>query len=318
VTPVRRTVLPANARRMDVSGSSILLLFLLTDRAYRIRACLRINVTIPNVTEKRVPYFDVIMDGEYTIDELATASGLSTRNLRSHHARGLLPSPEVRGRVGYYNDEHLARLRLIERMRADGFNLSAIRRLLDSIPQGSATEIADADQAIRTAWVDEEPEELTAPELAVRVRERRVDPKLLQQALDLKVVRPIGGGVYEVPSPTLLRVAEQLVSMGVPVASSLSALGYLDGQSRVIARRFITLFLREVWPNMDDSGQAQELLRRLKPLAVDALAATFRIVMEDETQQASLRVARRRRRKAMATPSASTTRGSSSHHATSR
>lgn len=257
------------------------------------------------------------MESEYTIDELAAAAGLSTRNLRSHHARGLLPSPEVRGRIGYYNGEHLARLRLVERMRADGFNLGAIRRLLDSIPLGSAAEIADADQAIRTAWVDEEPEELTAPELAVRVRERRVDPRLLQQALDLKVVRPIGGGVYEVPSPTLLRVAEQLVSMGIPVASSLAALGYLDGQSRVIARRFITLFLREVWAKMDDSAEAQELLRRLKPLAVDALAATFRIVMEEETQRATARVTRRRRMKATTTPSARTPRGSSSHHAPS-
>ena len=55
---------------------------------------------------------------------------MSVRNIRNHHTRGLLPPPEVRARVGYYNAEHVARLKLILDLQADGFNLAAIERLL--------------------------------------------------------------------------------------------------------------------------------------------------------------------------------------------
>ena len=66
-----------------------------------------------------------------TIEQLAAESGMTVRNIRAHRARGLLPAPEVHERVGYYSSEHLARLRLIQEMQADGFNLRAIERLLE-------------------------------------------------------------------------------------------------------------------------------------------------------------------------------------------
>ncbi len=65
-----------------------------------------------------------------TIDELARETGLTVRNVRSHHARGLLPPPEVRGRTGYYGPEHVERLRLIQRLQGEGMKLSGIKRLL--------------------------------------------------------------------------------------------------------------------------------------------------------------------------------------------
>src|SRR5919204_1487296 len=70
------------------------------------------------------------VEAELTIEQLAATVGMSVRNIRNHHSRGLLPPPEVRARVGYYNDEHVARLRLIQDLQADGFNLAAIERLL--------------------------------------------------------------------------------------------------------------------------------------------------------------------------------------------
>src|ERR1700739_2946111 len=65
-----------------------------------------------------------------TIEQLASEVGMRVRNVRNHHSRGLLPAPEVRARVGYYGPEHVARLRLILDLQADGFNLAAIERLL--------------------------------------------------------------------------------------------------------------------------------------------------------------------------------------------
>src|SRR5579884_2555833 len=45
-----------------------------------------------------------------TIEQLAGEVGMSVRNIRNHHSRGLLAPPEVRARVGYYSPEHVARL----------------------------------------------------------------------------------------------------------------------------------------------------------------------------------------------------------------
>jgi DNA-binding transcriptional MerR regulator len=66
-----------------------------------------------------------------TIEQLAAETGMTVRNIRAHRARGLLPAPQVRERVGYYGPEHVMRLRLITQMQADGFNLRAIQRLLE-------------------------------------------------------------------------------------------------------------------------------------------------------------------------------------------
>src|ERR671932_1402061 len=68
---------------------------------------------------------------QLTIERLAHETGLSVRNLRSHQARGLLPAPEVRGRVGYYGPEHIERVRLIQELQAEGLKLDGIKRLLE-------------------------------------------------------------------------------------------------------------------------------------------------------------------------------------------
>ena len=57
---------------------------------------------------------------------------MTVRNIRAHQTRGLLPPPVVRGRTGYYNEEHVARIELTREMQADGLNLEAIRRVLES------------------------------------------------------------------------------------------------------------------------------------------------------------------------------------------
>src|ERR1700736_3200441 len=77
---------------------------------------------------------------DLTVEQLAAEVGMSVRNIRNHHTRGLLPAPEVRARVGYYGSEHVARLRLILDLQADGFNLAAIERLMNA-SRGSAARL---------------------------------------------------------------------------------------------------------------------------------------------------------------------------------
>ncbi|HET9186211.1 MAG TPA: helix-turn-helix domain-containing protein, partial [Solirubrobacterales bacterium] len=87
-------------------------------------------------------------DGKMTIGELARRTGMTIRNIRAHQTRGLLPPPEVQGRTGYYNEDHVARIELTREMQAEGLNLEAIRRVLES-SEGSSREMVDFARAVR-------------------------------------------------------------------------------------------------------------------------------------------------------------------------
>src|SRR5664279_6187750 len=97
------------------------------------------------------------LDYDLTVEQLAAEVGMSVRNIRNHHTRGLLPSPEVRARVGYYNAEHVARLRLILDLQADGFNLAAIERLLSG-SDGLAERLLGLRKAVTTPFEPEQRE----------------------------------------------------------------------------------------------------------------------------------------------------------------
>jgi len=96
-------------------------------------------------------------DGEMTIRELAERTGMTVRNIRAHQTRGLLPPPVVRGRTGYYNEQHVARIALTREMQADGLNLEAIRRVFET-SDGSAAEMFDFTRALRMPFEDETPD----------------------------------------------------------------------------------------------------------------------------------------------------------------
>src|SRR3954454_2429286 len=100
-------------------------------------------------------------DASMTIDELARRTGMTVRNIRAHQSRGLVPPPEVRGRTGYYGDEHAARIELIQELQADGFNLEAIRRLLSGVRE-SSSEVLSFSRSLRAPFEDEVPEYVEA------------------------------------------------------------------------------------------------------------------------------------------------------------
>src|SRR5437764_9616171 len=99
--------------------------------------------------------------GELTIDELARETGMTVRNVRAHQSRGLLPPPEVRARTGYYGPEHVARLRLIQDLQANGYNLAAIKHLLDQ-SAGSAEPLLSFARRLLAPYANETPEILKA------------------------------------------------------------------------------------------------------------------------------------------------------------
>src|SRR3954452_13179060 len=168
-----------------------------------------------------LPVTEVTEDA-LTIDELARETGMTVRNIRAHQSRGLLLPPEVRGRTGYYNEEHRARIELIKELQADGFNLESIRRVLQGVGDASS-EVLNFSRALRVPFEDEQPEIVEAGELAERFggNAGRPDVKLLAEAERLGLMRPLGDGRYEVISPRLQRAGAELVALGVPPEKGL-------------------------------------------------------------------------------------------------
>jgi DNA-binding transcriptional MerR regulator len=249
-------------------------------------------------------------DGKMTIGELARRTGMTIRNIRAHQTRGLLPPPEVHGRTGYYNEDHVARIELTREMQAEGLNLEAIRRVLES-SEGSSREMVDFARAVRAPFEDETPEIFDADELTVAWGVTTFDPKLLARVEKMGVVRQLPDGKFEVISPRLQRAGTALIELGVSPRAAVETAEELRDRSEAIARTFVELFVREIWEPFDKAGRpdadwpkVREALDRMRPLASDALLAMFQITMGESTEKAGERTLRqagepapRRRRK---------------------
>lgn len=220
---------------------------------------------------------------EMTIDELARASGMTARNIRAHQSRGLLPAPTVRARTGYYGPEHLARIRLIQDMQAEGFNLKSIERLLD-MGTGGGREALEFQRALLEPFGSEEPEVVDADGLE-QIFGDPPDRKLIAKAEKIGLLSPIGDETWEVPSPTLLRAGRDLVELGIPLEHALAVGDSINKHTTAIAAEFVRLFVKDVLTPIRKGGHAEDLaaageaVERLRPLASQAVMASFGVVM---------------------------------------
>src|SRR5579863_7007631 len=66
------------------------------------------------------------------IDDLAYSSGIPSRTIRFYNTQGLLPPPMMRGRVAYYNQEHMVILGIIRDLKEQqNLPLPVIKQLLE-------------------------------------------------------------------------------------------------------------------------------------------------------------------------------------------
>jgi DNA-binding transcriptional MerR regulator len=229
-----------------------------------------------------------------TIEQLAAAVGMSVRNIRNHHSRGLLPAPEVRSRVGYYSGEHVARLRLILDLQADGFNLAAIERLM-SASGGSAARLLGLRNAMNAPFASETPEVVTAEEL--RERFGVLDAKDAERIRKLKLLVALGDGRFDVPSPALLKAAEEVIALGISLHAALSLVERVSRDCESISRAFVRLYLQELWEPFARDGQPEErwdevidAIGALRPIASEALLAVFKQRMSAQVETASAKL----------------------------
>ena len=120
----------------------------------------------------------------YTIDELADLAGVSVRTVRYYVSQGLLSVDVTPGPGPKYDDNHLARLRLIRRLQAEHLPLAEIRQRLSGVSDAAldvffGTPAAPRDSALDyikrlsespTPYTPAPPPSITArPRLAIEV-----------------------------------------------------------------------------------------------------------------------------------------------------
>jgi DNA-binding transcriptional MerR regulator len=242
-------------------------------------------------------------DGEMTIRELAERTGMTVRNIRAHQTRGLLPPPVVRGRTGYYNDEHVVRIELTREMQADGLNLEAIRRVLES-GDGSASAISDFTRKLRAPFEDEAPEIVEAGEIA-GIWGEGANPERRERAEKVGIVRTLPDGRIEVISPSMLRAAAELAGLGIGPEAAIAVAEKLKRHADGSARAFVELFSTELWGPFEKAGhpdadwqRMSDALERLRPLAAGTVLAMFKIAMGEAIEKESERTLRRAAREA--------------------
>lgn len=229
---------------------------------------------------------------DLTIDELARESGMTARNIRAHQSRGLLPPPLVRSRTGFYGPEHIARIKLIQDMQGQGFNLKAIERLLELGAGDGSRQALEFERALLRPFGSEQAEAITDVELTETFG-RPLDRKMVAKAERMGVLRSVGDGTWEVPSPTLLRAARELTELGIPLDHALAVGESITEHTTAIAREFVQLFVRDVLEPLrsgDEVGEgdlvlAGQTVERLRPLATDAVGASFAQVMTQEVER---------------------------------
>ena len=227
-----------------------------------------------------------------TIEELSVRTEMSVRNIRAHQSRGLLEPPRVVGRTGYYDEEHVSRIELIRELQAEGYNLEAIRLILESAGESSA-DLLSFTRIVREPYETEQPQIFDGAELARPWGGEAPDEEMMKRVEELGLMRPLGDGRYEVLSPKMLRAGVELAELGVEPEVALNVLEALKDRSAAVADVFIELFNDQVWQPFDDAGRpsedwprVQEPLGRMRPLASDAFLAAFQLAMEEASGKA--------------------------------
>lgn len=220
---------------------------------------------------------------EYRIEDLAHASGATVRTIRAYQDRGLLPTPERRGRANVYRDTHLARLRQIADLLDRGYTLASIKELLEAWDTGRGLGgVLGLVAEVHGPWTDERADRITRAELDARFGGTQ-DEQAVEEAVDLGVLERIPGREDEflVPSPQELSVAVELHAAGVPLSAISGHLRELRGQVEQIASRFLEFTTEHVFarylghrpPTDADAAEAASLVRRLRPLAQQTVDA---------------------------------------------
>ncbi|MFG2223975.1 MerR family transcriptional regulator [Streptomyces sp. NPDC048644] len=203
--------------------------------------------------------------------ELADEAGISVRTLRFYRERKLIPAPRREGRIAWYNEHHLARLRTIAALLDRGHTLGGIAELLSAFENGrDVGELLGLEQTFVSPWSDETPVRLTPEALADHFRDD-VTAENLTASLDIGYIA-VDGDEFVHISRRLLDASTALVAKGVPLADVLEAGRAVRTHADAIAGIFTTLIRTHLLTDPPNHGTAQA---PLTPQDIDRITHTI-------------------------------------------
>jgi len=210
---------------------------------------------------------------EYRIEQLARTAGVAVDTIRFYQGKGLLDAPRREGRVTFYGEGHVERLRRIKELQQQGFTLTVIQRFLTG-------ELEPSDEALVAAVTHPSaPQTLTLAELAER---SGVAEPLLVSLQQAGLLVPIEGGdepLYPADDLEAIAAGMKLLAAGVPIGA-LMDLGkdYAAAVDRT-ARQAVDLFDRHVRERIQaEGGETEAAERRLLQTFNELLEASGTLV----------------------------------------
>lgn len=187
------------------------------------------------------------------IDDLAQRSGIASGTIRFYQREGLIPPPAREGRVAWYSDEHLDRLRRVRELQARGLPLALIRDLLERDDSGEDI----------SPWL--------ALDSAVFGRSPVADERALERLSELLVEAGV-------PREAIADGAAQVTERLGEVAATMAALGWelFEADRERLAA--------------DDEDAADEVLaklERLRSLAQQVVGTVFAGLLDETIRERS-------------------------------
>lgn len=204
---------------------------------------------------------------EYRTEELAEAAGIPVRTLRFYRERKLLPPPRREGRIAWYDEHHLARLRTVAALLERGHTLGGIAELTAAFENGR--DVGQLGELLGIGWSEETPVRLT-PEALADYFEGEVTPENLAASLDLGYLATDGEEIVHV-SRRLLDVSAALVREGIPLSAVLETGRRVREHADALAALFTELI---------STHTSQDALPRLRPLAKSVVEAELTMAMD--------------------------------------
>lgn len=168
------------------------------------------------------------------MEELAREAGITVRTLRFYRERGLIQPPRREGRIAWYGDHHLAKLRTIAALLERGHTLNGIADLAAAFDSGR-----DVSEVLGLGEPTEETPVRLSPEELADYFEGEVTAENLAAALDLGYLATDGEELVHI-SRRLLEVSAALVREGVPLAAILEAGRRVRVHTEALAELFAT------------------------------------------------------------------------------
>lgn len=227
---------------------------------------------------KPVSQHDDERSGSYRIDDLARTTKTTVRNIRAYQERGLLHPPTRTGRNAFFDDSHVARLKLINSMLDRGYTSGHIREMLHAWKSGkSLGDVLGIEQALAPT-----PHDPPATMGLVAARELSGSAEDLRLFVDAGLVE-LSGNRANVLRPQLLAAFAEMRTYGMSNATLLQIHREVEPLVDEITQRLVSVgvahlsgfFDFDAVQTSNDVSELVTMLIRFRTLATSSVTATL-------------------------------------------